>query len=276
MGRRMFSDTITDSASFLKMPSSSRLLYYDLGMNADDDGVVEAYTVMRKTGATEDDLKVLITKGFVTVLDPEDLIVFINQWRENNKIRADRKKDSIYKDLLLQIVPEVQLLESTQRADLKPKEFYGQPLDVQWTAQCSVGKCSVNNTTLHNITLDYYYYILGKNENFENSNDMDKKIVVMYLKGLDMYINDLNFDNSLSEETRIDYAFKYWAVKELLSSSHKIYIKYLTKDLLDEKYLKTCNYKSKEETKDFLDYFIKTLKNELVKIAENKMLKTIR
>lgn len=275
MGRRMFSDTITDSASFLKMPSSSRLLYYDLGMNADDDGVVEAYTVMRKTGATEDDLKVLVTKGFVKILDTEDLVIFIVHWRENNKIRADRKKDSIYKDLLLQIMPEVQLLEPAQRADLKSKDIHGQPLDVQWTAQCSVGKCSVDNITLHNITLDYYYYVLGKNENFENSNDMDKKIIVMYLKGLDIYINDLKFDNSFSEETRRDYAFKYWAVKELLSSSHKVYIRYLTKDLLDEKYLKTCSYKNKNDAKDFLDYFIKTLKNELERIAENKMLKTV-
>ncbi len=272
MGRRMFSDTITDSASFLKMPSSSRLLYYDLGMNADDDGVVEAYTVMRKTGATEDDLKVLVTKGFVKILDPEDLVIFIVHWRENNKIRADRKKNSIYKDLLLQIVPEAQLLEPAQRADVKHKEICGQPLDVQWTAQCSVGKCSVNNTTLHNITLDYYYYLLGKNKNFANSTEQDKVNIINSLKQLDIYIDN---DNTLTEERRIDCAFQYWTIKELLSCSHKVYYKYLTREMFMEKYFKTCNYKSKKDAKDFLDYFIKTLKNELEKIAENKMLKTI-
>ena len=56
--RRMFPIKIIDSAKFLKMPVSSRLLYYDLGMRADDDGVVEAFNVIRMTGATEDDLKV--------------------------------------------------------------------------------------------------------------------------------------------------------------------------------------------------------------------------
>lgn len=130
--RRMFSKNITGSALFLKMPSSSRLLYYDLGMDADDDGVVEAYTVMRKTGATEDDLKVLIAKGFVIVLDAENLIIFIKHWRENNKLRADRKKDTVYKDLLLQIAPETKLLEPTERADLKSKKertTYGRPMD---------------------------------------------------------------------------------------------------------------------------------------------------
>lgn len=271
MGRRMFSDTITDSASFLKMPSTSRLLYYDLGMNADDDGVVEAYTVMRKTGATEDDLKVLVTKSFVKVLDPEDLIVFIVQWRENNKIRADRKKDSIYKNLLLQIMPEVQLLEPTQRADVKPKDNCGQPLDVQWTAQCSVGKCSVDNTTLHNITLEYYYYLQGKNQNFENLTEQDKNNMISSLKHLDIFVDN---DSTLTEERRIDCAFQYWAIKEILSSSHKVYFKFLSRELFFEKYFKTCSYKNKNDTKDFLDYFIKTLKNELQKVSESKVIKS--
>lgn len=65
--RRMFAKSVIGSARFLRMPPTSRLLYYDLGMQADDDGVVEAFSVMRTTGATEDDLKVLASKGFVTV-----------------------------------------------------------------------------------------------------------------------------------------------------------------------------------------------------------------
>lgn len=47
--RRMFAKSVINSARFLTMPPSSRLLYYDLGMAADDDGVVEAFTVMRTT-----------------------------------------------------------------------------------------------------------------------------------------------------------------------------------------------------------------------------------
>ena len=50
--RRMFNKSITNSSKFLKMPMSSRLLYYDLGMNADDDGFVEHFMVLRMTGAT--------------------------------------------------------------------------------------------------------------------------------------------------------------------------------------------------------------------------------
>ena len=88
--RRMFSKVITSSTRFLKMPVSSQNLYFHLGMNADDDGVVEAFPIMNMIGANEDDLKVLVAKEFVTVLN-NDWVSFINDWLENNNIRADRK-----------------------------------------------------------------------------------------------------------------------------------------------------------------------------------------
>lgn len=100
--RRMFAKSIIGSARFLRMPPSSRLLYYDLGMYADDDGVVEAFSVMRQTGATEDDLRVLVGKGFVRVLN-DDLVSIITDWNTNNFIRSDRYHPSVYKDLVLQL-----------------------------------------------------------------------------------------------------------------------------------------------------------------------------
>lgn len=111
--RRMFSTRITESTRFLKMPATSQNLYFHLGLSADDDGAVEAYPVMCKTGATEDDLRVLVSKEFVLVLN-EDLVSFITDWREHNNIRADRKVDSIYKDLILQILPNASLLEAKE------------------------------------------------------------------------------------------------------------------------------------------------------------------
>lgn len=136
--RRMFSKRIVESARFLKMPPSTQNLYFHLGLNADDDGVVEGYNVMMQTGATEDDLKLLVAKGFVTVLN-DDLVTYINDWRENNRIRADRKVDSIYKNLLVKMIPDIELQPSRRRADTKKKpgvkriEGNGRPLDNQRT-----------------------------------------------------------------------------------------------------------------------------------------------
>ena len=71
-------------------------------MQADDDGVVEAFSVMRTTGATEDDLRVLCSRGFVMVLN-DDLVAYITDWTRNNQIKKDRYHPSIYADLLVQI-----------------------------------------------------------------------------------------------------------------------------------------------------------------------------
>ena len=112
--RRMFSKTVINSARFLRMPQTSRLLYYDLGMAADDDGIVEAFTVLRTTGAAEDDLRVLVSKGFVVVLN-EDLVSYITDWKRNNLIKTDRYHESAYHELLVKIQdgthlePEVRL-----------------------------------------------------------------------------------------------------------------------------------------------------------------------
>ena len=137
--RRMFAKSIVESARFLKMPVSSQNLYFHLGMNADDDGIVEAYAVMNLVKAHEDDLRVLFSKGFIRILN-EDLVSYIEDWREQNKIRPDRKKDSIYKDLLLQIDPSVLLLEKKERSDMVRKS--GPSMDGQMSAQCSTGKGS--------------------------------------------------------------------------------------------------------------------------------------
>ena len=45
--RRMFSKRIISSARFLRMAASAQALYLHLVMNADDEGVVEAFCIFR-------------------------------------------------------------------------------------------------------------------------------------------------------------------------------------------------------------------------------------
>ena len=90
----MFSKTITSSGKFLKMPPTSRLLYYDLGMSADDDGYAEWFSTVRLTGSTEQDLQVLQANGFVKIFDENVLIIL--DWKENNHIQKDRYTQSKY------------------------------------------------------------------------------------------------------------------------------------------------------------------------------------
>ena len=57
------------------MPPFPRLLCYDLGLSADDDGFCEHYQLMKMTDAKPDDLKVLQAKGFDKVFDDKVLII---------------------------------------------------------------------------------------------------------------------------------------------------------------------------------------------------------
>ena len=93
--RRMFAKKVIESDLFLDMPSSARLLYYDLGMRSDDDGFVgNPKTVVRITGAANDDLKLLCAKGFLIPFDSG--VVVIKHWKQNNYIRSDRYNKTRY------------------------------------------------------------------------------------------------------------------------------------------------------------------------------------
>ena len=95
--RRMFSQQITESDSFLDMPLSAQALYFHLGMSADDDGFVNSpKRVQRVIGANDDDLKLLIAKKFVIAFDSG--VVVIKHWKINNFIRSDRYTPTVYAD----------------------------------------------------------------------------------------------------------------------------------------------------------------------------------
>ena len=74
------------------MPPSSRELYFQLGMRADDDGFIQPKSVIRSLGAKDDDLKVLLAKRFV--LSFEGGVVVIKHWLIHNMIRQDRYKET--------------------------------------------------------------------------------------------------------------------------------------------------------------------------------------
>ena len=89
----MFSLSVVDTDTFLEMPLSSRLLYYELGMRADDDGFVDNFKkILLFTGLKEDDLKVLIAKQYVLPFDSG--VIVIRHWRMNNYLRNDRYKST--------------------------------------------------------------------------------------------------------------------------------------------------------------------------------------
>ena len=93
--KRMFSLLVVDTDEFLNMPSSTQSLYYHLGMRADDDGFVASpKKIVKLVNCSNDDLKLLIAKGFIIPFDSG--IIAIRHWKLNNDLKKDRYTPTIY------------------------------------------------------------------------------------------------------------------------------------------------------------------------------------
>jgi hypothetical protein len=141
--KRMFSKTITSSSRFLMMPHSTQNLYFHLGMNADDDGFCEHFTVMRMTESKPDDLKILQVKDFVHVFDERVLVIL--DWKENNLIRLDRYTASKYL--------EIYKYELSQIEHGNLMATNGIPDDNQWLPQVRLGKVRLGKVRLGKVSI---------------------------------------------------------------------------------------------------------------------------
>lgn len=127
----MFSMDIVSSDAFLDMPTSSRELYFQLAMYADDDGFVNPKKIVRMVGASEDDVKVLLAKRFI--LSFESGVVVIKHWLIHNLLRADRYKATTYTE-------EKKLLKVKENKAYTELSPLWQPNGNQMATQVRIGK----------------------------------------------------------------------------------------------------------------------------------------
>ena len=198
--RRMLSKKIFQSRKFLMMPFEAQALYTHLILSSDDDGIVEAFPIVRMIGAKEDSLGLLVVKKFILPLN-EDMVYFITDFEEQNKIRADRVQPSRYRDLLLE---KTDMVISGKRVTSSKNIIDGQMTDNcltsdgqmtdnclthvnQVSAQYSIGKDSIGE------------YRIGKNNKVDEVDEVDdvdlsipnkKKPLSQILKESDIKIND--------------------------------------------------------------------------------------
>jgi len=93
--RRCFSKKIVRSDDFLDLPATTQLLYFQLGMEADDRGYINnARTVIKITGCAPGDLHMLVERGFVLIR--EETLILIRDWRINNTIQPTRLSETLY------------------------------------------------------------------------------------------------------------------------------------------------------------------------------------
>ena len=155
--KRMFSKSVVESDFFLSMPLTAQALYFHISMNADDDGFCsQTKSILYLTGAREDDLNVLLAKGFLIRF--EDGVTVVKHWKVNNYIQNDR-------------VHETEYLEDKRSLFIKPNKVYtldpqkGSPLIPMYT-KC-IQNVSIDKNRLEENRLDKSSKEDGKGETIE-------------------------------------------------------------------------------------------------------------
>lgn len=166
----MFSKKITDTDSFLDMSLSAQALYFHLNMGADDEGFVDnVKKIQRSIGASNDDLKILVGKGFL--LPFESGVVVIRHWRIHNYIQADRFQATIYQDEKEQLE-----FDKSKIASIKPLDQCIQNVSKMDT-QVRLGEDSLDKDRLDKVNNLY-------------SGEDEKKSLSQIIKSTSVKIND--------------------------------------------------------------------------------------
>ena len=185
--RRMLSKKIFQSRKFLMMPFEAQALYTHLILSSDDDGVVEAFPIVRMIGAKEDSLGLLAVKKFILPLN-DDMVYFITDFEEQNKIRADRVQPSRYRELLLE---KTDLVVEGKRVTGQKKY-----IDGQVTGKCQTDDGQVTGKCQHSIGKDRIVedsigeYSLVESRSVDNDDDAGQKSFSKIIKDSNIKINE--------------------------------------------------------------------------------------
>lgn len=185
--RRMLSKKIFQSRKFLMMPFEAQALYTHLILSSDDDGVVEAFPIVRMIGAKEDSLGLLVVKKFILPLN-DDMVYFITDFEEQNKIRADRVQPSRYRELLLE---KTDLVVEGKRVTGQKKY-----IDGQVTGKCLTDDGQVTGKCQHSIGKDRIVedsigeYSLVESRSVNDEDDAGQKSFSKIIKDSNIKINE--------------------------------------------------------------------------------------
>lgn len=153
--RRMFAKTIVLSDAFLDMPLGARCLYMTMGMLADDDGFVNnPKSIMRQSGATTDDLRILIEKKFIIPF--ESGVIVIKHWRINNYLQKDRYQETKY-------------IEEKSQLQIDEKGAYTSNVytDYVYTGKDRLGKDRIGNKYIAPTLEEIQAYCKQRNNNVD-------------------------------------------------------------------------------------------------------------
>lgn len=222
----MFSRKITETDRFLEMPLSSQALYFHLNMGADDEGFIDkAKTIQRTIGASDDDMKLLIAKGFLIPFDSG--VVVIRHWRIHNYIRSDRFQSTLHQDEKTQLE-----YDHSKAAMLKPLKNVipnGYHLDTQdRVSKVSLDKVSLTTYTEEDEVIPYKEIIEYLNtktgKNYRDNVQKNKSLIkARWSEGYRLDDFKQVIDNTVKDWSGTKYA-KYLRPETLFGTKFDSYL----------------------------------------------------
>ena len=101
--RRMFNARLLSSDRFLDLSAEAQVLYFHLGLHADDDGfLTRARAICRMIGVGADSLEELVSQGFLLAFESGACV--LRHWRQHNSIRKDRYTPTVCRQEIQQLI----------------------------------------------------------------------------------------------------------------------------------------------------------------------------
>ncbi len=124
-----------------------------------------------------------------------------------------------------------------------------------------------NEHNIIKLNIFFNYINKGNVKNFENIGEEDKKNIRYWLTNMDLLVSPEVQTILESNNRLLEYEIYYWAIKELYYSPYKGFLCKLTRQKLQEVYLRTIKYVTLAQQEnytvlDVINYLMKSLENE--------------
>ena len=197
----MFDKGILETDAFMDMPMATKALYFLLGMEADDEGFVSPKRVLRLYGGNEDDLKILIAKGFAILF--ESGVIVITNWHENNYLDKNKVKDTRYQAekalITLKGSKYARLTESLTEVDQKLTQY---SIEENRVEENSIEQNSIAETSSADVNhlLNSFKEDINPTISFGNKTQRKACEELIRQFGFEKVVNTLNYYKSIRGE----------------------------------------------------------------------------
>ena len=125
--RRMIAKDVVTGGEFIEMSLPAQALYFQLNLQADDDGFVDCLMIRRMLGVGDDVLEELTESGFLVKIPnaKKKNLYHIRHWRKHNSIDTTKYKKSDYFSTLQDLYPDYEDYQSVLPKWLRDKKSDG-------------------------------------------------------------------------------------------------------------------------------------------------------